>query len=179
VFQMDARRIIYIPDLPPSISDVNKSMEEFGTSRFLYREAFFGVSKDVPGQVREYGGMRLRLYSNDYVHLPMFNPTVARRPGHFGSPVCPMSSLWRLLSVPPGRSEALSSFLSGDRHEEMGDDTVNRPSPRNLSQVYALFLGCVFARLMISHQRSRAPHRPTLMEPNTYRNLRLRGRTVG
>jgi len=134
-FRMDTRPIIYIPDLPPSVSDVNKSIEEFGMSRALCRDAFFGVPKDVPRRVREYGGTRLRLYSNDYVHLPMFSPMVTRRPGNINSPACPVSLLWRLLSVPPGRSEALSSLRSGGHLEEMGDGIANRPSPRDLSQI--------------------------------------------
>lgn len=121
--------ILWYAEQPPSASEAMESLHKEGMHKMLYTAPFFGRMNDVPRNSREYGGVRHKLRSHDYTHLPIFDPT---RTGTFTEEhTISNQNWWIFASEPPTRSEA-SQWAALDGAEL---DSGRQVKAQQLSQV--------------------------------------------
>ncbi|KAF1809952.1 putative DNA polymerase zeta catalytic subunit [Eremomyces bilateralis CBS 781.70] len=68
-------QIVYFAHSPPTISDVETTMLDYGLPSVIYQDAYYSKEEDVPDRTREYAGRAFKLQSNTLPFLPPFDPT--------------------------------------------------------------------------------------------------------
>ena len=79
-------RFLCCAEAPPTHSEVDMTMQEYGLPPVIYQDAFYGEEKDVPERQREYAGREFKLESGTVPYLPDFDPT-GSSPASFGEKV--------------------------------------------------------------------------------------------
>jgi DNA polymerase zeta len=112
------KNTLVMASLPPSMTEVFSTMQDFQLPPVIYQDAYYSVEKDVPPRAREFAGREFRLESNTLPYLPNFDATGAS-PANYG-----MKS-----EIPPDTAKANVEYGKQQRLCTFRSWEIDKPPP--------------------------------------------------